>query len=237
MKSLNHQSLLQGLLKYVVSIAIIAYSTIGANCNSASGQKASSGGEASGSFTFPRGGGGGGSTLLLLVAETAFPEGATQGISYACLQTARDTRFAYFCLIDHKYSEDTDEIPYSVHVRDERGEVKQSFKIADKDVPISYAITVNTQAKAVGDKETLKVNGTDVDLDHGRLLLIETTRNKFVVRQAAIPAHEFPKNGLRENKFGLVSEEVDQLTARITRDVNQSLRDGTLKTRMVSETK
>jgi hypothetical protein len=108
MKSLGHQSILPRLLKCAVSMVIVGCGTIGAHSNSASAHlKAISGGGSSGSFTPPRSGGSGGNTTLLLALDTEFQEGLSPGMSYACLQTARDARFAYFCFVLHKYSEDS----------------------------------------------------------------------------------------------------------------------------------
>ncbi|HEY1598201.1 MAG TPA: hypothetical protein VGG64_01275 [Pirellulales bacterium] len=238
MNALKHSRVLTRRMQGVLFIMIVICGVVGMNCNRACAQlQRASGISASGSFFPPRTSTSGNNSTLRLVLDTAFEENVSPGTSYACLQTARETRFAFFCYVIHKYSDDTDSISYETRVRDERGDIKESFKLGNHDCPVVYSIIVNNQAKGAGDKETLNVAGVDLDLSAGRLLVIEPADSAVVVRQGAIPPFDFPKNGLRAESGEVVTEEVDELTARIVSVVGQSLREGTLKARIVSSAK
>jgi hypothetical protein len=126
---------------------------------------------------------------------------------------------------------ENDDIPFDIRTTDRRAEIKQSFEIANHVCPIIYSVVVNDAPNAEKDKETLKVRDVELDLADGRLLVIEMIGAEVVVRQGAIPPIDVTKNGILLSLDRV--EEVEQIAARIVREVSQSLQEGTLKTRTV----
>jgi Leucine-rich repeat (LRR) protein len=163
-----------------------------------------------------------GGPYLTLSLACAIKEGISPGMNYAVVKTSADAHFAYFCVILHRYSEDSDDLQYDCRVKDERGEIKQSLRISDLECPLAYSVTVDSEAK---ENETLKIRGAEVDLSEGRLLVLDMTGDALVIKQAAIPQIDIPK------------EKIDQSAEQILSEVGKSLKDGTFKTRLINGTK
>ena len=146
-------------------------------------------------------------------------------MSYAVFKMHRKNQFGYFCVLLHKYSEANDDIRYEVRVQDGQGDITQSFKIGDLKFPLAYSIVVKRQGNAYEPVETLKIQDTDLDLSQGRLLVLDMTGDALVIKQAAMPPFDVPK------------EDFDAAAEQILTDVSKSLKDGTLKTRLINGAK
>jgi hypothetical protein len=187
------------------------------------GELNGSGGGSSGSFT-GRGEVGGGNLTLMLSLGFALKEKVSPGMTYAVMQRPNGAHFAYYCIVLHRYSDEVPgEFPYDCHVENDRGKIEQSLKIGTLDCKIAYSVIVDSKSTSK-DKETFKIQGTDVDLSHGRLLIVDMTGDAVVIKQAASPSAIASK---------LSAKQPTEIANRILRDVSKSLNDGKLEARIV----
>jgi hypothetical protein len=220
-------------LKGVSLMALAVCSMLVPHAEVALAQKSSGSGGGSwrGIFSPPRakaGTAGGSSSLGFILSHDtviAIEEGVSPGMSYAVLKMPRNNHFAYFCVLIHKYSEGKDDIRYEVRVQDGRGDISQSYRIGTLKFPLAYSIVVKRQAKAYEETEMMKIQGADVDLNQGRLLVLDMTGDALVIKQAAMPQFDMPK------------EDLDEAAEQILTEVGKSLKDGTLKTRLINSVK
>lgn len=164
----------------------------------------------------------GGNLLFELTLGFSIKQGVSPGMTYAVVNKRGGARFAYYCIVRHKYSDTVRaSFPYDLFTWDEQGRIEQSLVVGKLSCPIAYSITVDNMSKDVLGKEKLAVNGTDIDLGYGRVLFIDMTGNQIVITQAAMPSIATKKT------------DIDATAGRLLSELSQSLRAGTLTTRVL----
>jgi hypothetical protein len=207
----------------IAALAIGNFLCTWASSQVVGGFKASSGGGATGTFTSPSEASGGNLTLGLKLVF-ALEKKVSPGMTYAVLERLNGAHFAYYCIVLHKYSgEVPGEFPFECHVEDDGGKIEQSLKIGTLNCKIAYSIIADSKSTSK-DKETFTIQGTDVDLSKGRLLIVDMTGDAVVIKQAAIPPAITSKFSAKKS---------NETANRVLSDVSQALNNGKLKARVL----
>jgi hypothetical protein len=171
----------------------------------------------------------GGSSSLELEIAFAIEQGTSPALIYAISRPRGDTgRFAYICVVNHRYSGGIDDVSsqfrHRLHVADGTGEVELSSGTGNSRFKIVHSTVVKRRKNAEPDEdESVAICKTPVELSHGRIFFVDLSSDSPVVNQVDYP--------LPNARGG--SQECDKKVRKVLHDMKESIAAGRTEKRLL----